>query len=210
MCATAARARIANTTFDYDGSRGLSGLNIDLEYTNSSSTKERAVLWAVERSQMNISQISPLWGIVNNSYENSSLVQTIRRDYLWIPAAMSNLGLGWSDTTVSAWISGSTLRFMYTPSLNSRYFPSIGGWREITKWDEVKRRADDVAKMLDLIFVNQMAPFVVGSRSALHASGDSRRAVDQVLLPIQAYRYVVMYAPIYAIPVGTYFDDLLI
>ena len=182
------------------------GLNIDLEYINSSSTKERTVLWAVESSQMNISQINPLWGI---SYENSSLVQAIRRDHLWIPAAMSNLDLGWSDTTVSAWISGSILRFMYTPSLNSPYFPSIGGWREINKWDKVKRRADSVAKMLDLIFVDQMAQFVVGSRSALHVGGHSGRAIDQVLLPIQAYRYVVMYTSMYAIPVETHFNNLL-
>ncbi len=46
-------------------------------------------LWAIESSNITLGRYAPLWGVVDDKYENSSALQTRRKDSLWLPAGMA-------------------------------------------------------------------------------------------------------------------------
>jgi len=199
MCASAARARLAAVTFTYNGTGGLQNLHVETSYPKYFG-KEETTLWAVEDTQMKIAQIDPLWGVIGENYEHLAGLSTIRREYIWIPAGMNTIEHGFQDTLISPGLSGGVLRHVYSKKLNKQYFGATD-WRLLNAWNQIGSNGTGIADMINLMYVNQVAQFAVGSKSVLNAKGQEHR-------PIQLFRNVVVYNPTYGIPVITLFSVL--
>jgi len=211
MCATTARARIATVSFSYNGTGGLKGLVLDKIYKNSSQDSQQPPLWAIEYQGMNITDINPLWGLVGDKYLNSTGLQTIRRDYLYLPASQSLATSYFGDTVGSASIPGAVLSSMYpmngqTQGVSLNIFNNVLDYAGLTnqavanKWKELGNSLDGISEMVNLVFVDIMTQWTVGSKSMLTAN---QVAKGSVLSPVTISGGKVEYDMLYAIPVST-------
>jgi hypothetical protein len=99
-CASVTRASIQKVDFSFNGTLDLNALRISRQTTNTS------VLWAVENTVLNISDIDLFWGRVADSYEDDPSLTTIRSQFFYLPAGASDiLGFAYSlgqPTTIPA------------------------------------------------------------------------------------------------------------
>ncbi|CAG9947227.1 unnamed protein product [Clonostachys rosea f. rosea IK726] len=100
ICASAMKASIKSVDFLYNGTDGkLPNLKVtgisDKVYTNEQSKP----LWAVEASAPERMTYDPLWGLVDDRYENTPGFSTMRSEQLWLPVGSGNAarGLGARD-----------------------------------------------------------------------------------------------------------------
>ena len=70
-CATALKASIKDVTFRINSSALLSNLQVVSISLQKYTTNADVPLWAVENSAMNISEISPFGGVVEDKYETN-------------------------------------------------------------------------------------------------------------------------------------------
>ena len=84
-CASVTRASIQKVDFSFNGTLDLSALRISRQTTNTS------VLWAVENTVLNISDIDLFWGRVADSYEDDPSLTTIRSQFFYLPAGASDI-----------------------------------------------------------------------------------------------------------------------
>jgi len=210
MCATTARARIATVSFNYNGTGGLKGLVLDKMYKNSSQDGKQPPLWAIEYGGMKIGDINPLWGLVGDEYLNSPGLQTIRRDYLYLPASQSLATSYFGDTVGSASIPGAVLSSMYptngqTQGVSLNIFNTVLDYAGLTnqavanKWNELGDSLDGISEMVNLVFVDIMTQWTVGSKSMLTAN---HVAKGSILAPVTISGGKVEYDMLYAIPVS--------
>ncbi|KAF5357143.1 hypothetical protein D9756_006457 [Leucocoprinus leucothites] len=92
VCASTTRASIQTVTFSSNDTSNLDHLLVTRQPT------EQSVLWAVEKTNMTISQVEVLWGRVDNRFEGDPSLSTLRRGSLFLPAAYSL-----DDTIGGAW-----------------------------------------------------------------------------------------------------------
>lgn len=95
-CASVTRASIQKVDFSFNGTLDLSALRISRQTTNTS------VLWAVENTVLNISDIDLFWGRVADSYEDDPSLTTIRSQFFYLPAGAMDifeLGFGLGQPT---------------------------------------------------------------------------------------------------------------
>ena len=210
LCATTARARIATVSFSYNGTSGLKELVLDKTYKNSSQDGQQPPLWAIEYNGMNISDINPLWGLVGDQYLNSPGLQTIRRDYLYLPASQSLATSYIGDTVGSASIPGGVLSSMYPMNgqmqgVSLNIFNTVLDYTGLTnqaianKWKELGNSLDGISEMVNLVFVDIMTQWSVGSKSMLTAN---HVAKGTILSSVTMSGGKIEYDMLYAIPVS--------
>jgi hypothetical protein len=204
MCATSARARIGETQFTYNGSGCVSTLGLDIVFRNSALENRPPPLWGVEATNLNISNIEPLWGIIHDDFEGSPGLQTLRRDYLWIPAGMTtNFGVMW-DSLASTSISGAVLGKLYKSEIaNSNQSPGTPSSSIINRWRTVGNSLEDMANLVNLLYVDNMAQMVVGSKGTKEAF--KAKKGDIPVINIRTYQTTIKYDLRYGIPVKPQF-----
>jgi hypothetical protein len=214
MCATTARARIAEVTFSYNGTGGLKDLLLEKTYLNSSQEGIPPPVWGVEYDVMNISDINPLWGIVGYQYIDSPGLQMIQRDYLYLPASQSLFAGNLGDTVGAASIPGAALYSMYPdalvslePAISVDTILDYSGMTNLAlanKWKSLGASLDGTAEMVNLVFVDIMTQWTVSSKSLLTAKHVATN-VTSVLYSVNVAGNKIEYDMLYAIPVfGTH------
>lgn len=151
-CVSTLKVYIMDVTFSINDTASLANLVVKhaepRKYTSNATTP----LWAVENTGSNISLISPLWGMVDNKYENAPNLWTVRQDSLYLPAGQSQYWGGLGDLARSesdAWaaeLPQAVLTTTYAKALASSggaesipdysgavNFPLYVRWREYTK-----------------------------------------------------------------------------
>ncbi|KAF9443332.1 hypothetical protein P691DRAFT_764374 [Macrolepiota fuliginosa MF-IS2] len=117
-CASATRASIQTVTFSTNTSSGLQAMNI----TRNLSGPD--VLWAMERTNMIISEVDLLWGRVGDQYEGDPSLWTVRAAGLYLPAG----GASWwhvFPTGVPPAAHAATWSLIYQiSSLSQRFIPA--------------------------------------------------------------------------------------
>ncbi|KIJ43337.1 hypothetical protein M422DRAFT_170141, partial [Sphaerobolus stellatus SS14] len=78
-CATASRASIQRVQFFLNETRDFSGIRV------VSRNLTGPFLWAVEKTDLNISDVDLLWGVVDQKYEEDPTLATTQNDYFYLP-----------------------------------------------------------------------------------------------------------------------------
>jgi hypothetical protein len=211
MCATTARARVAEVTFSYNGTGGLKGLALDKTYRNSSLEGIPPPVWAIEYDGLNISDINPLWGIVGDQYIDSPGLQTIQRDYLYLPASQSLFAGNLGDTVGAASIPGAALYSLYPDAIvsveppisvdNILDYSGVSNIALANQWKILGISSDGIAEMVNLVFVDIMTQWTVSSKSLLTAN-DVTANNTSVLFTANVAGDKIEYDIPYAIPVS--------
>ena len=91
MCASGARASVKTVDFSVNGTATLDNLRItdvkDKVYKDNASKP----LWGLEKTYASSFEAAPLWGIIDNRFENAPDLHTFRAEKFWIPTSGSTL-----------------------------------------------------------------------------------------------------------------------
>ncbi|KIX02557.1 uncharacterized protein Z518_08498 [Rhinocladiella mackenziei CBS 650.93] len=179
-CSTSVRVFIMNVTFFMNGTSSLENLQIRSTTPQTYSSNATTPLWAVENTGgMNISDVQPIWGLVGDEYEHDPRLWTIRREYMYLPAGSSAMGLGMLSTSDSLGCGGpiNTLDILYN-GLDSggQQFPDFSGITSLPlrqKWQKLSQTKEGIATMMALIWTDITANYVTSSRSQLNSKFNS-------------------------------------
>lgn len=196
-CATTVKASLKRVSFFANGT-DLASLEVtaisDISYTGNTPKP----LWAVEKTGTIISELNPIWGLVDERYENHENLWTVRSSHLYPPAGNQRY-LSASDSLASAGLYQGALHQTYDGG-SLGYYDYNGGssYAMFMKWQELSKSAQTVPTIPNLIWTDVMANSIVGTRSihshrnSGHGRGDPRE--------VQILRRAISYNYIYAIP----------
>jgi hypothetical protein len=174
-CASTTYISIKTVRFNYNTSTpGLAGLKVK---SISSKTYERTSdmpLWGVETAGFNISDITPLWGLITPSLAKSANLSTIRASRLYLPASKATT---WTSSLSN--LAGEFMPATLGPSeiWGSAYNPESFGvgidysgaknLALLNKWREMSKNETGAAQILNLIWTDYAANYFTGTRSSL-------------------------------------------
>ncbi|KAL3495315.1 hypothetical protein BJX62DRAFT_233638 [Aspergillus germanicus] len=85
-CSSATRTSIKVVEFQANGT-ALRDIHVLQVSDKTYGSEAEMPLWATERSNLTVADYAPLWGIIDNKYEDSEALYTRRKESLWLPAA---------------------------------------------------------------------------------------------------------------------------
>jgi hypothetical protein len=159
-------ATIRTVQFEYNGTaQDLTRLKVislvDKVYPNEDPRPP----WGVENSDMLIRNGGPLWGIVTEEEAKSLNLSTIRRKSLYLPGREASI---YSQNVPALDFALTTLGMMYTIgdtyNTNPIDYSGKANLAMSRKWHELSRTAATSAKILNLIWTDNAANMVVGTR----------------------------------------------
>lgn len=208
VCATGIQASIKTVGFSINGSSSLSNLQIvsldDKHYPDNRSKP----LWAVEETNLNISQIDPLWGLVDDRYETAEGLATLRAEKFWLPAVNSFATILSSiDSIASNSAFGTALTDLYQNAATGSAYNQLADYSGLYNmalsrlWGNMSTSPTTASGIIDLIYTDIISTAVVGTKSAIRQS--SARAgpgTPNTLVQVTEYTRQIQYNWLYAIP----------
>lgn len=214
-CASASKASIKTVSFQYNGTAGLQSLKIADIQPKVYEKEEDQPLWAVERLEMRLQDLNPVWGITLPEHDGHPNISTARQPHLYLPGladpfvelpTVGSQNLAGVDfysnimgLTYSQDEAGSGVGFAL-PDYTGR--SNLAMYR---KWQELSRTITGAATIINLIWTDFSANAVVGTKSQLPAEAlqnlakrDEPTATVQV--PITVYTRRIHFKLLYGIP----------
>ena len=133
-------------------------------------------LWAVEKTDFNISDFSPLWGMVHSGYETAKELWTLRAENFWLPAVGSLSVLSSIDSLASTTVFASAISAVYEilqQGLLITSWQTIPGLSNIPLsrlWRDMSSSPATASDIINLIYTDIISTAVVGTKSAVRAS----------------------------------------
>jgi hypothetical protein len=209
-CATGVRAILKTVSFRFNGTDNLAGLMVTEIAPKRYSDSSAKPLWGVENTDKPLGRVRPLWGLVTS--ENASKLgglATLHNDHLWLPGFLDpdlvseepdnhNLpGVDFYRTALSrtfAVNSGGRVGFFDYSGATSVAL--------LRKWQQLSQVAPGAARVLDLIWTDVAANYVLGTRglattSAATGNADADPANN---IPVVTYASRVRFHLVYGIP----------
>lgn len=160
FCSAVTRARIQTIDFALNGtSRSIESLQITRRNTN------KPILWAMEKTDLNISDVGVLWGPVADSYENDPTLRTLRSEVFYIPASSSDYW-GLIESIPSSMVGAIWVevmeplpKFDYSGSNNRALLEK---WQALIRADPAKSQA----QIVKLLWTELAANNLMGSNTA--------------------------------------------
>ena len=213
MCATRVRASVKSVNFRYNGTDGrltnLETLRVRDKYYADDDSKP---LWAVEHSYDRRMYFSPLWGIVNDSYETTEGFYTLRDEGLWLPASpLMDYIMGVESgpdalAATSAFISH--LGGLYNPWYERRDYSGRFEFALLERFQRLLANKSTASSIPSLILTDGLAANLVGIKTSISpgkvgwpaslAVDDPKRGIPRV--KVMRYDKVIRYDMRYAIP----------
>ena len=206
VCASGARASIKTVDFTVNGTATLDNLRItgvnDRTYKDNASKP----LWGLEKTYVSSFDASPIWGIIDNRFENAPDLHTLRAEKFWIPTSgspFSGVELGSSDNLASASAIASGLQSVYgsTSGMASLGLDGYSGENNMALfqyWQTLSKSPSTANKIINSIYTELLATATVGTKSAIiSSSGDlGSNTRNRVAM----YKRKLHYKIVYAIP----------
>ncbi|KAM5492315.1 hypothetical protein McaMca56_007153 [Microsporum canis] len=192
-CAAAAKSSVKTVSFVMNGTASLESLSVKKIEDKKYASPDNYPLWALEDWWHPGSEgafAAPLWGIVDDSYENTPGYNFTRAPSFYLPytyytLTLSSIG-GPRDNLAGAslpyGVIGKLLSNDFFSRLNDDYVTYSGASNVAlgNKWRELSNSAEDISKLLRLIWTDIMASNTVGTNmrgSVLMGDGTTEGAV---------------------------------
>jgi hypothetical protein len=207
-CATALYASVADVTFLTNGTVELTNLQVSSVRPRSYQSQSDAPLWAVEKTGFKIQDIAPFWALVDNSYDaKDANLFTRRGTGLYLPAGYSLVNsftdLDSTDATAGPLAPTTALGAVYanaaaTVSSDTRVLDYSGAtnYPFFIKWQQLSRDPDSSAAIINLVWTDIMANYVVGTLSNLNR----RNGSSSPNIVVESFEHAVCYDLRYAVP----------
>ncbi|KAJ7213995.1 hypothetical protein GGX14DRAFT_542282 [Mycena pura] len=161
-CASTTRARMQRAEFSFNGTKDLNALSI------SRSNIDTPVLWATEKTELNITDIDVFWGRVPDSYENDDALWTTRSDVLYIPAGgtdISGFAAAGQPSTLPALAWSTVANGQATPSVMDYSGQSNFALLSMLQNLIIADPTNGAAQMLNMMWTDLIANNMRGSDS---------------------------------------------
>lgn len=205
-CASATRASIKTVEFTANGT-SLEDVRVLSVSSKVYHDEASMPLWAIERTNLSIAKFSPLWGLIDNEYEDSEALYTRRKEHLWLPAGQV------SDSGQAMLIYDSTPAAAHVLALSAAYdignslalgpgladYSAENDFGLYIRWRDLSRSSETAGKIINLIWTDIMANLVVGTKLG-PSSSDKALEGSSPPLVIRPYKRRVVYDLRYAIP----------
>ena len=212
-CATALKAYIMDVSFFINGTSSLANLQVESMKPRSYSSNMSVPLWAVEDTELNIADVAPFWAVVDEKYESWPHMWTLRKDHLYLPAGSGSLALVLStiSAVASAYAPEAALYAVYSEaasSLDHGVLPDYSGLTNyplFPKWQDLSKSPDTASTIVNLIWTDIMANYVLGTKSTLNANSkfatrkvnstgqDAKGSMNRVLQSDRRVQYDLRY-----------------
>ncbi|KAF2124563.1 hypothetical protein P153DRAFT_350725 [Dothidotthia symphoricarpi CBS 119687] len=204
-CISTAKAIIKTTSFRFNGSNKLSDLEIvsitDKVYLNNESKP----LWGVENTNMSIRDGGALWGLVSPESAAQLKLSTVRKESLYLPRRNAVMGF---QNMPGLDFASLALEMTYETGFHSTNPVDYSGKSNLAmyqRWQELSRKPETSAQILNLIWTNIAANMVLGTRG-LHNEDASKKKRDGTSKndakrpTVTMYTRRVKYRYVYGIP----------
>ncbi|KAJ7226317.1 hypothetical protein C8J57DRAFT_1197617 [Mycena rebaudengoi] len=164
-CASATRARMQRVQFSFNGSMDLDALSITRRDIDT------PVLWAIEKTDINIKDIDIFWGRVPDSLEGDATLSTIRSDVFYVPAGgadMFGTVVGGTPSQMPAVAWATVMDGLSTSTTGSKNFPDYSGTSNFALQQKYQSLmladpTNGAAMIQNLVWTDLMANNVLGS-----------------------------------------------
>lgn len=207
VCASSVSASVKTVSLRINGTALLSNLvvaNITSKVYPNEASKP---LWAVEDTGLEIRDVAPSWGIVADGYENAPGLWTRRADKLYLPAgAGSQAYLNNDHGDAGAIAAEIALSHTYSDaSVRSTVtgMPDYSGYTNypmFLKWGRLSRSAATAPQIINLIWTDIMANYVMGTRSHLSRGRVGTPDAESANVSVVTFKRRIRYDLRYAIP----------
>ncbi|KAI9790167.1 MAG: hypothetical protein M1816_005367 [Peltula sp. TS41687] len=207
VCASSVRASVKTVSFRINGTSLLSHLFVTNITSKMYPNEASKPLWAVEDTGMEIRDVAPSWGIVADRYENAPALWTRRADKLYLPAGAGHqaylnddhgeagaiapqaaLSVTYSDASVLSTVTGMLDYSGYT------------NYPMFLKWEHLSKSATTAPQIINLIWTDIMANFVMGARSHLSRGRVGTPDAESANVSVITFKRRIRYDLRYAIP----------
>jgi len=205
-CMSTAKATIKTVAFRFNGTNDdLSGLEVMSVVDKTYANDESKPLWGVEDTSMYLKDGGPLWDIISKDREKELNLTTTRKESLYLPGPGTYIG---SENNPGADFAASALRMVYNTNPTSTSAVDYSGKANLAmykKWQELSKKPETSAKILNLIWTDIAANMVVGTKG-LQPHESSMRKRDVAVAgnvktpPVINYTRRVKYKYVYGIP----------
>lgn len=203
-CSSVARARIQTVRFSFNGSSDLSQLSI------SRQDNSTPVLWAVEKSDLTISDLQPFWGRVAESYADDASIATSRSDIFYVPAGSSDTWGVVSSGQPQSVLAAAWSMLYQIPGMASPGIPDYTGSSNVAllnKWQSMLQSdpTQGPAAITNRIWVDLVANNLVGTDAAnnlLVAQNEPSISYD-FRYGIPALLLIIIWLPLFIVAVFT-------
>lgn len=223
-CATASKTVIKTVDFAYNGSKGLEDLQILDIHDKLFAQDEELPIWAVEnRQDLKLATVKPLWGLVSPDSADDSGIQTIQREFLWLPETADDASFGFirdniagsqfhSQARTAAYkIGGDETSFLGSSISSPSDYSGQTNVALFFKWRKLTGNVSTASHILNLVWTDIAANAVVGTRAWSWSTRPSTRPLRDdelspgslVQVPVTLWQKNLRYHPIYAIPAIT-------
>jgi hypothetical protein len=210
-CATTIKVYIMDVSFIINGTSDLANLKIFSAVPRNYTSNDTTPLWAVENTGMLIGEVDPFWAVVDDQFEDWPSLWTVRKDHMYLPAGRSIFDdyLGSTTSHASAEAPGCALGTTYSSATRSSStdglpdYSSASNYPLYLKWQNLSRTAETSSTIINLIWTDIMANYVVGTRSNIGAYGSvssNSSTHSGPLIRVGQFNHAIQYQMVYAIP----------
>ena len=207
-CASAIKASQKTVSFNYNGTQGLlSNLNITDIRAKTYPDESHLPLWGIENTgdQFDMESINLIWGLVSSTYENNPNVSTVRQESLYLPG-YNQVGSTGPTTVESENLPGSeffaaAMGTAYNVDATSSGVVDYTGETNMAmwaRWQTLTRTAQTAALIPNLIWTDNAASAVVGTKGVLGPMNAARQ--NAVALQVTPTISKIKYHYLFAIP----------
>lgn len=201
-CATGVKSIIKTVSFQFNGSDDLSGLKIQKIRPKPYANQSSMPLWGVENTSIMLRDVRPLWGLVAPESASQMKLSTLRKEGLWLPGTANDI-----LNTMPSFQNLPGVQF-YTSALAGTYdiLGGVGGFIDysgassyslLRQWQRLSSTAGGTAQILNLVWTDIAANYVLGTRSATTSAASDTKAPD---FPVVFYKARVAFKLAYGIP----------
>lgn len=213
-CVSTAKATIKTVYFRFNGSEDLSGVAVTDIQDKVYADDAHKPLWGVEQTNLTLSDVSPLWGLISSSYNGNISLSTVRKESLYLPGYS-----GWSPevptspsfqnlpgTSFYNAAIGTALNIGFSSGFGVADYSGQTNSAMLRQWQDLSQSAATSARILNLVWTDVAANAVIGTRTLAPQKGLAKRGnnnsngSDSLFPSVVSYKRRVQYHYPYGIP----------
>jgi len=219
-CASASKASIKTVSFRYNGTAGLSSLDIVDIKPKQYAKNEDKPLWAVENLSLRLQNANPVWGMTTPESASGPNISTTQHEYLYLPGYSAMGALSAGPVSKSQNLAGvdfyhSAMAQAYdidaqSSSASVSGVPDYSGKTNLalySTWQGYSRDEGNVSKIVNLVWTDLVSNSVVGTKGHLPAAPlrnlqerDGEGATAEARVPVTTYHRRIRFHIRYGIP----------
>ena len=203
--------------FFLNGTSGLSDLYVTEVSEKFYNDETSMPLWGFEETGLALDGISPLWGLLNDSYVNYPNISTFRKPSLYLGGSSDDMFAKSLKSILNPdfqYMPGSdfapaVMNTVYTMSqgiensnrgtVRTIDYSGSGNLAVYLRWHKMSTTTDGAARIIDLIWTDLAASAVVGTKGTL-GPGNAGKADEVMTMTVQPTVRKIKYHLPFAIP----------